>query len=88
MFRGIRLPSLNPLLSEAGFSTRNPLLTLPPGPRLNPLLSEAGFSTYRGIYPVALPLARLNPLLSEAGFSTKIGAQGGRPEVVVVLILF
>jgi len=62
---------LNPLLSEAGFSTMSEWNPPPPrGGRLNPLLSEAGFST--GIYPVALPLAQigLNPLLSEAGFST------------------
>jgi len=38
---------LNPLLSEAGFST-NPLVTRGFfSPSLNPLLSEAGFSTQR-----------------------------------------
>ena len=66
---GIR--SLNPLLSEAGFSTRT-ARPLPPQEvdGLNPLLSEAGFSTSMCLSDEERWSERLNPLLSDAGFST------------------
>jgi len=63
---------LNPLLSEAGFSTSVELKAsnLAIG-SLNPLLSEAGFSTiFNKVDGNAAQFERLNPLLSEAGFST------------------
>mgnify|MGYP000334503398 CR=1 FL=1 len=66
-----RASSLNPLLSEAGFSTRG--LTHSHSVfivSLNPLLSEAGFSTLSLARCPRLPRQGLNPLLSEAGFST------------------
>ena len=62
---------LNPLLSEAGFSTVKDGHTIYRiGIRLNPLLSEAGFSTWSRCALVSFRARRLNPLLSEAGFST------------------
>ena len=43
-----RVSSLNPLLSEAGFSTFSEIVRIAREViRLNPLLSEAGFSTRR-----------------------------------------
>ena len=65
---------LNPLLSEAGFSTSKSYYSFTIFTRggLNPLLSEAGFSTSEIRHVTARELWRLNPLLSEAGFSTPI----------------
>jgi len=64
---------LNPLLSEAGFSTgARALADWKERHRLNPLLSEAGFSTNILVSLAGDVLYGLNPLLSEAGFSTPI----------------
>ena len=80
--------SLNPLLSEAGFSTTPYIPWYKTAEScLNPLLSEAGFST--GPCPICGMLwpGGLNPLLSEAGFSTEELARRDR-WAAEVLILF
>ena len=82
------MASLNPLLSEAGFST-SPSGSEARGTQegLNPLLSEAGFSTNPVMRAWAMFVASLNPLLSEAGFSTKKRSKSGL-RAGAVLILF
>jgi len=63
---------LNPLLSEAGFSTYGAVTFVAAFLFcLNPLLSEAGFSTPHAVFVFAPASVGLNPLLSEAGFSTR-----------------
>jgi len=79
---------LNPLLSEAGFSTDpEARVVRPPATCLNPLLSEAGFSTVIAHATPEDVEGRLNPLLSEAGFSTP-SPSCGESLARRVLILF